>query len=319
MTDAFTKYVELVAIPNKEAETVGLQFFNKWICRYGTPLEITTDQGKEFVNKLNKELCQLLQVKHSTTTPAHPQTNATCEVVNKTIAKYLASFTDSSTLDWEKYLAPLAFSYNTSLHNSIKATPYFVTYGQEPRLPSFPAPDIQRQLQPSHPQQWFDRLTHARHLAAHHNFQATDRYAASFIKTAHPCNYQVGQLLWVDVRNFLGKNKKLAQNWEGPYPIIRVFSYGVVDLQLPNRVFRVNVSRTKPYYPPANVQHRPELQEQQQQHQQHQQQFNDRPHNNPRQGTNLPVYHQLQQTRSHTPMQQRNEMQQLQQQNFPRI
>jgi hypothetical protein len=77
MTVAFTKYVELVAIPNKEAATVGLQFFNKWICRYGTPLEITTDQGKEFVNKLNKELCQLLQVKHSTTTPAHPQTNAT--------------------------------------------------------------------------------------------------------------------------------------------------------------------------------------------------------------------------------------------------
>ena len=63
MTDAFTKYVELVAIPNKEAETVGLQFFNRWICRYGVPLEITTDQGREFVNKLNKELCSLLQIK----------------------------------------------------------------------------------------------------------------------------------------------------------------------------------------------------------------------------------------------------------------
>jgi hypothetical protein len=317
MTDAFTKYVELVAIPNKEAATVGLQFFNKWICRYGTPLEITTDQGKEFVNKLNKELCQLLQVKHSTTTPAHPQTNATCEVVNKTIAKYLASFTDSSTLDWEKYLAPLAFSYNTSLHNSIKATPYFVTYGQEPRLPSFPAPDIQRQLQPSHPQQWFDRLTHARHLAAHHNFQATDRYAAAFNKSAHPCNYQVGQLLWLDVRNFLGKNKKLAQNWEGPYPILKIHPFGVVDIQLKNRVFRCNVSRTKPYYPPANVQHRPELDEQQQHQQQHTSSQPASSQHNSRRSPVTPVYRQLQQTRPNVPTQPTNASFPQQQHNFP--
>ncbi len=176
----------------------------------------------------------------------------------------MASFTDSSTLDWEKYLAPLAFSYNTSLHNSIKATLYFVTYGQEPRLPSFPAPDIQRQLQPSHPQQWIDRLMHARHLAAHHNFQATDKYAAAFNKSAHPCNYQVGQLLWLDVRNFLGKNKKQSQNWEGPYQILNLLPFGVVDIQLKKRVFRCNVCRTKTYYPLANVQHRPELDEQQQ-------------------------------------------------------
>ena len=52
MTDAFTKYVILVAINNKEAETVTEAIFKKWICRYGVPLEIITDQGKEFCNKL---------------------------------------------------------------------------------------------------------------------------------------------------------------------------------------------------------------------------------------------------------------------------
>jgi hypothetical protein len=33
--DAFTKYSETVAIPNKEAETVADAVFTKWICRYG--------------------------------------------------------------------------------------------------------------------------------------------------------------------------------------------------------------------------------------------------------------------------------------------
>ncbi len=52
MTDAFTKYVELVALADKEAETTGEAIFNRWICRHGTPLEIVSDNGKEFRNKL---------------------------------------------------------------------------------------------------------------------------------------------------------------------------------------------------------------------------------------------------------------------------
>ena len=46
MTDAFTKYAEVVAIPDKEAPTVATKFFNKWICRYGVPSQIHTDGGK---------------------------------------------------------------------------------------------------------------------------------------------------------------------------------------------------------------------------------------------------------------------------------
>jgi hypothetical protein len=56
MTDAFTKYVELVAIPDKEALTVTSAIFSRWICRYGLPLELITDQGREFTNKMSDEL-----------------------------------------------------------------------------------------------------------------------------------------------------------------------------------------------------------------------------------------------------------------------
>ena len=43
VTDAFTKYVQLVAIPNKEAATMAKDIFEHWICRFGVPLEIVTD------------------------------------------------------------------------------------------------------------------------------------------------------------------------------------------------------------------------------------------------------------------------------------
>jgi transposase InsO family protein len=74
-------------------------------------LQIHSDNGTEFVKKLNKELFKLLDIKHTTTTPGHPQCNEQVELFNKTMAKYLASFVDGSTLDWEQYLPALQFSY----------------------------------------------------------------------------------------------------------------------------------------------------------------------------------------------------------------
>ena len=38
MTDAFTKYAEVIALENKEANTVARAFFEKWICRFSSPV-----------------------------------------------------------------------------------------------------------------------------------------------------------------------------------------------------------------------------------------------------------------------------------------
>jgi hypothetical protein len=110
MTDAFTKYVELIATENKEAVKIANQIFNTWICRFGIPVELVTDQGKEFTAEVCSRLWSKLEMINSTTTARHPQTNAQAEVVKKTIARYLAAFVDESTLDWEAYLPALMFS-----------------------------------------------------------------------------------------------------------------------------------------------------------------------------------------------------------------
>jgi hypothetical protein len=55
MTDAFSKWTELVAIPDKEALTVASAFFSRWVCRWSCPKEILTDRGKEFCNQLLEE------------------------------------------------------------------------------------------------------------------------------------------------------------------------------------------------------------------------------------------------------------------------
>jgi hypothetical protein len=66
------------------------------------------------------------------------------EVFNKTVKKYLASFVDDTTLDWENFLPALMLSYNTSYHSTIATTPFELLFGTKPRLPSFLNPNIQR-------------------------------------------------------------------------------------------------------------------------------------------------------------------------------
>jgi transposase InsO family protein len=116
ITDSFTKYTVVTSIPNKDAQTVAKAMFEQWFCMFGIPAKIHTDGGKEFVNKLLTELCELLNVQHTKTTPYYPQCNSQVEVFNKTVKKYLASYTDETTLNWDEFLPDLMQAYNTSYH-----------------------------------------------------------------------------------------------------------------------------------------------------------------------------------------------------------
>ncbi len=143
ITDAFTKFALVPAVENKEAETIANAIFSKWFCKFGIPVQILTDGGKEFVNKLSDELFTLLNVQHNKITPAHPLCNAHVEVFNKTVKEYLASFVDDTTLHWENFLPALMLSYNTSYPSTITTILFELLFGEKPRLPSFPNPDIE--------------------------------------------------------------------------------------------------------------------------------------------------------------------------------
>ncbi len=63
--------------------------YRDWFAKFGIPVQIHTDGGKEFINKLSAELFRLLNVRHTKTSLAHPQCNAQVEAFNKTVKKFL--------------------------------------------------------------------------------------------------------------------------------------------------------------------------------------------------------------------------------------
>jgi hypothetical protein len=58
--------------------------------------------------------------------------------------KFLQSFVDNTTLNWETFLPALAISYNTRYHSTIATMPFQLPFGQKAWLASFPNADIQQ-------------------------------------------------------------------------------------------------------------------------------------------------------------------------------
>ena len=61
IADYFIKWVEVFPLPNQEAKMVADKLV-KVICRFGIPLMIHSDQGRNFESALFAKLCQLLDI-----------------------------------------------------------------------------------------------------------------------------------------------------------------------------------------------------------------------------------------------------------------
>lgn len=122
LTDVFTKYTLAVLVV-------------EWFCKFGVPGRIHSDQGRNFESSLIQQLCHLYGVEKSRMTPYHPAGNGQCKRFNRTLHNLLRTLPPSSKRDWAACLPQVLFSYNTTPHQSTGESPYYLMFGQEPRLP----------------------------------------------------------------------------------------------------------------------------------------------------------------------------------------
>ena len=94
--DYFTKWVEAYPLPCQEAVVVAEALVNNFVCRFRVPLIIHLDQGRNFESQVFTEMCRLLGVKKTRTTPLHPQSDGMVERFNRTIEDQLSKFVDEN-------------------------------------------------------------------------------------------------------------------------------------------------------------------------------------------------------------------------------
>ena len=148
VTCAFSKYVRLIPLPNKEATTVARALLTHWIAVFGPMRRLCHDQGREFNNKLLAELLAGLDIQQRTTSAMAPSVNGEAEIFNKWIAAYLKTMQAGPNEDWEGRLATLCLAYNATVHSSHKQQPAAVMFGRRFVLPQLDA------APPTPPQSW---------------------------------------------------------------------------------------------------------------------------------------------------------------------
>ena len=226
MTDAWSKWTELAPMDNKTAESVAKTFFERWIVKFSVPLCIVTDRGREFNNEMMNKLCSLLGIEHNLTSPYHPQSNSSAESFNRSMKKYLRTgLENTATLDWEALLPVLQLSYNCHVHKSTLESPFYLTYGMDPRLPYF---DL------AHPQPIYksDQVTDtfqnfsAMHKLVHQNQWDAKKIREDYfnIKTKER-SFDIGdRVIFYNPAVPRGANPKFFKNWSGPFYVIKKIS-----------------------------------------------------------------------------------------------
>lgn len=135
MTDVFSKYTLAVPTRDQRAATVAQVLVTEWFSRFGVPARIHSDQGRNFESVLIQQLCSMYGIVKSRTTPYHPAGNGQCERFNRTLHNLLRAMPPSRKRDWCSCLPQVLYAYNTTPHQSTGESPFFLMFGQEPRLP----------------------------------------------------------------------------------------------------------------------------------------------------------------------------------------
>jgi hypothetical protein len=149
--DHYTRFVEMFALPDKSAKTVGRCLLTEIFTRYGWPEAILNDNGAEFDNALIAELCGLGATKQMFTSPYHPETNGMCERFMRTMKSKLRSSVSDFQVDWDDHLPAIRMAYNTAVHASTATTPGYLMFGRvlrtsaDERFRAAVLPDVSRE------------------------------------------------------------------------------------------------------------------------------------------------------------------------------
>lgn len=92
LTDHFSKWAEAYQVPDQTEPTCANTVCREFITKFGCPLSIHTDQCRCFESELFQEVCHLLQIRKTRTTPSNPKGNGLAERFKMTIFQMIKSF-----------------------------------------------------------------------------------------------------------------------------------------------------------------------------------------------------------------------------------
>ena len=204
LTDHFTKYVEIIPVPDMTAEVCAQKILNEFISRWGCPLSVHSDQGRTYESAVFKQLCRMLEIRKTRTSPRHPQGNGQSERFNRTLLRMVKAYLCGEQRDWDLHLGCLAGAYRATPNESTKLSPNLLTIGREVRLPAelvFSSKNTCDGLDITSYGEYVDQLRqkmqYAHEVARKHLSSSAKRSKEIYDTKVSVNQYQVGDVVWL--------------------------------------------------------------------------------------------------------------------------
>ncbi|XP_064647071.1 uncharacterized protein K02A2.6-like [Lineus longissimus] len=248
MIDQFTKWIECAALPQQNAQVVAEELLVRFITTFGCPLHLHSDRGRQFEGQLFQELCRVLEITKTRTTPYHPSGNGQVERYNQVILQMIRCFVEGNVTSWDEELPLLTMALHATVHRQTGFTPNRLMLGREVHLPidlilgtfkrGLVTPpvwvkDLQRKLTEVH-------LLAREALKSSQKRQKRDYDVKLLKSTFHP-----GDVVYrVNDASALGVGRKLKPPWAGPY-LVTEFRPPIYRIRFPKRETFVHHNKLK--------------------------------------------------------------------------
>jgi hypothetical protein len=228
VVDRLTKARHLVAChTNVDSKDLADRFVKHVFRLHVLPLPIVSDRGPQFASDFWKQLCKRLGIERTLSTAFHPQTDGQTERVNAIMEQYLRYYVNYLQDDWAEWLPLAEFAANNQASETTGFSPFFGMYGMDPRSQFDLSPAIANNPDDQRARATASTLSDIHdHLSAEmHRAQLRHQENADAHRLPAP-RYQVGDLVWIDGRNWETRRPAHKQDNKrhGPFQITDIIS-----------------------------------------------------------------------------------------------
>ena len=106
------------------------------IYRYGIPIVLVSDNGKQFDNNVFRDFCSELGIKNHYSSPTHLQANKQVKVMNRSLLKIIKTWPEGAKGIWPEELPSVLWAYRTTARTPTRETLFRLAYGSEAVIPA---------------------------------------------------------------------------------------------------------------------------------------------------------------------------------------
>ena len=229
---------------------VVLAFMEAIVCRYGPPVKMLSDLGRQFTSGLMAEVCHKLGIEQVFTSPYHPQTNGMVERFNKTLKKMLAKMIANQQDDWDDHVPYVLGAYRMTPIPEQGVSPYELMFGWKAPIPLLA--QVEQSQQWDTRKDWQSRLNNLREASITYKNAQKQARNEKWNNWEKIICYKIGDLVLLKVQAVPKKrSKKLLCRWTGPWEItgcIKEVTFKLKRVQNETKTTKAHMSRLKPYF-----------------------------------------------------------------------